>query len=649
MARKNKAANNTISQNSQTLGVGSVDPTKEFLVGGILSRNLGVKTGVNGASTLSSTPDDLMAEFGYQIYNQMARDPKIAKCVKLLKISILGEGVNFIPNKSDNDPEYENAKMISDFCTYAVKGMKKPLKVVLEQMLDAIKYGHKIAEVVYKTEYIEEFKGTFLTLDSIKPKPIGLARFVVDDSFNILGIIGTNKIKNNTSTSEKDYLRIEQVSNKNIKNKNGEIFIKAQDGEEYVFMNTDKFMVLSVDTEDEDPRGRSMLRSAFNFWHLKQQVIPEYLRYLLTCSIPLLIGYTPAEEGQQPPVVRDSAGEIVRDSAGRPVVMNREAALREALMQARNATTLALKGGSKVQEIGANGSGIPFYKAIEVFDSQIEMSIILQTLATSESRFNTRAASETHMTVLDQLVASLKESVADMLTYYLLRPLITFNFGKNYLKYMPVVGLGDSERRNFVSDAQAIASLYAAGYLSEDQKRACDQMLQLPVRDSNYDQFRNITPEESMRYSTALLNQSQLEAEIKKTRESANLEKVSQIAILQKSLESEAVDEKVRAAVNKRIIQILSEIEEDKVEDDEARLTKTFINAGKRARAVLTPDDAKIGNSSKIDFPTSVDTNARKPQPPSGSNSGNNPYISVKAKPTTFAKFKSFLRGNKDG
>jgi hypothetical protein len=623
----------------------SPDPRKEYLVGGVLSRNIGIKVGPNlGGSTLNSTNDDLMKDFGYQIYDQMAKDPKIAKCLKLLKVSVLGDGVNFIPCKSDNDPEYDNAKMVSDFCTYAVRNMKKPLKVALEQMLDAIKYGHKIAEIVYKNEFIDELNGTYLTIDSIKPKPIGVARFVVDDSFNVLGITGNNKANREGRTLEKE--NNEAIPAKNITSKNGKIFVKTADGVENEFIGIDKFMILTLDTEDEDPRGRSSLRAAFNFWHLKNQVIPEYLRYLLTCSIPLLIGFTPEDqEGQAPHLLRDSAGNIQRDSNGKPIAINREEAMRDALMQARNATTLALKGGSKVQEVGANGSGIPFYKAIEVFDSQIEMSILLQTLASSDSKFNTRAASETHMSVLEQLVWSLKEQIADMLTHYLLKPLIKYNFGKEYLKYLPIVGLGDSERRNFVADAQAIASLYAAGYLSEDQKRACDQLLQLPVRDSNYDQFRNITPEEAMRYSEAVLNQAKQEAEVKKTRESANLEKINQVVGLQKALESEAVDASVRAAMNEHIIKVLESIELDNIDTDEARITQTFINAGVRAKAVLTPENLKLGSTTRTDYPTSAASNLKQPIPSSGSTVGNNPYISVKAKPATFSnKVKSVFR-----
>lgn len=80
----------------------------------------------------------------------------------------------------------------------------------------------------------------------------------------------------------------------------------------------------------------------------------------------MLIGYTPEEQDGTNLYKKDESGNILKDASGRPIVINREAALREALMQARNSTTLALRGGSKVQEVGANGSGIPFYKALEV-------------------------------------------------------------------------------------------------------------------------------------------------------------------------------------------------------------------------------------------------------------------------------------------
>jgi len=635
MARKSTKTNLTASVNVEDI---YSDPRKEFLSGGILG-TVGLRNGVS-QNVLGVSNDDLMSEFGFQIYEQMARDPKVHKCIKIIKIGTLGDDVELLPCLSDNDPEYMSAEKVSEFCSYVLKNMDSPFKTVLEQMLDATVYGHKIAEVVYKSEFIDHLNGTYLTLKSIKPKPIGSARFVVDDSLNILGIVGQNnqlrsgKLANNQTNQNLDFINI-----KNITKKNGKTVIKTETGEENVFLGTDKFVYLTIDAKDGDPRGQSMLRSAFNFWNLKQNILPEILRFLLTCSIPLLIGYTPEDqEGQQPPILRDAAGNIVRNSNGQPTVINREGALLQALLQARNSTTIALKGGSKVQEIGGTGSGLPFYKTLEMADSQIEASILLQTLATSEGRYSSRAQSQTHMDTLDNLIWDIKKTVADMITTQILRPLIKYNFGSKFLKFMPVVSLGDTERRNFSLDGATVATLYAAGYLSEDQKRYTDQMLGLPVRNSNYDQFRNITADESLRYSSAVLDQSQKEAEIKKTREASNLERVNQVVGLQKSLAT-ITDQSVIKAINDFTKIVLSDIEKDKLTEDENRILETLTGIGMRAEKILTPQKKALGNLDSIDSGKTVDTNIAPNKPVSGDGSSNpQPYISTKSgsKPTSF-------------
>ncbi len=653
----------TNTKNGGELDNPYVDPRKEYLSGGTLSTGIGLNSNFDFSRTLGGTNDDLMQEFGYSIYSQMSKDPKISKCIKVIKIAALGDGVEIVTSVPDQHPEFDDAKMISDFCSYAVKNMNKPMKQVLEQMLDAIVYGHKIAEIVYKNEYIEEFGGTYLTIASIKPKPIGLARFVVDQSMNVLGIVGNGVNSNTGQISPADKAIIpsrkdtENIKANNIYQKNGRTYVKSEDGTENVFLNLDKFMYLTIDTEDEDPRGRSMLRAAFNFWHLKQQVIPEYLRYLLTCSIPLLIGYTPEIDGGAA-YVKNPDGTIKKDSMNRPLQMNQEEALREALMQARNATTLALKGGSKVQEVGANGSGIPFYKAIEIFDNQIEMSILLAPLATSEGRFQARAASETHLSTLEGLIWSIKGSLADMLTKYLLTPLIKYNFGDSYLKYMPAISLGDTERRNFLNDASAIAALYSAGYISEDQKPFTDAILTLPPRNTEYDQLKEITRDEALRYSDAILKQADLESSIKKNREAANLDRIQQVVGLQELLQpkstgingkpSKAVSSDVEKIINEFTKSVLDDIRKDTLDEDTARITKTILNIGSRTHQVLSPQNLKLGKIESLDPTITDDSSLKRPESsgPSGQ-TGSLPYISTKgsSKPTTFSRIKKKILG----
>lgn len=444
-----------------SLTTAKIDPRKEYLAGGFLSSYQ--------SQALSSRIDDINP----RDYEDMLNDPEVSKCINVLKISTLGDGVSLIPAVSEKDPDYEQAYEICDFCNSAIMGLEKPLRDTLEQMMDALAFGHKIAEITYKTGTLKGYEGEKLLLDRIKVKPRNSVRFVVDNRFNILGFVGklasNQGLAQTLSSSEPLTLTSGQVTP----------IINGMP-----LLPKEKFMVLTIRAKDEDPRGQSMLRPAFNAWTLKNLVWPEYLRYLLVCAIPLLVGTTAPEEGQAADFQRDLTGNPITDSEGRYIQVNPVEALRDALTQARNATTVALKAGSVVKEVGGQGAGTPFYKAIDTFDSQIETGILLQTLATSEGTHQSRAASQTHMTVLDSLVYWLKGVIIDMLISDLLKPLVRFNFGDDALDLVPLISLGDTERREFATDAAAVGSLFSVGYLQPDQLPETDLMLGLVPRES---------------------------------------------------------------------------------------------------------------------------------------------------------------------
>lgn len=441
----------------------SVDPTKQYVAGGFLYTESG------GRRTLSGLPEDYTKEHTAKTYKQMvSSDPKLSKAVNFLKISILGEGVQLRPCLSEKDDNYESAEIIADFCTDALKHLDTPLRYTLEQMLDALVYGHKIAEVTYKTTEMSGYTGTFLVPSIIKVKPIDVVQFVVDDKMNVLGFAVRN---GNLDKSGKVEVK---------RGKNGEAAINGKP-----VLPREKFLVLTIRSEDGDPRGRSILASAFRAWHLKELIWPEYLKYLLLCAIPLLVGHTPENDTGVKEILRNKDGTPVKDPAtGGFIEANPVEALRDALLQARNGEVLAVKGGSKVQEIGAQGAGTPFFKAIELFDSQMETGVLLQTLATSEGIHQNRAASTMHMSVLDQLIYWLKGVVVDMLISDLLRPIVRFNFGDDALQFLPKASLGDTERREFATDAAVISDLYKSGYLQPEHLRQTDEILGLEIRDT---------------------------------------------------------------------------------------------------------------------------------------------------------------------
>lgn len=441
----------------------AVDPRKEYIAGGALYSSY-----ADGARTLSNFDSNGSLKYhSAQTFEQMCLDPKIAKAINILKISTLGDGVEFLPAVAENDENYEYAVTIANFCDKAVRELELPLRYVLEQMMDALVYGHKVGEITYKTSALLGFEGNYLVPAKIKVKKLDAVRFVVDNKANILGLVA----KNPTTLV---------TQNASLTTRNGRKLIDGQP-----ILPREKFLVLTIRGKDSDPRGQSILAPAFNAWHLKTQIWPEYLRYLLLCAIPILVGTTPDNESGIKELLRGEDGQPIKDpSTGAFIEANPVEALRDALLNARNAEVLAAKGGTKITEIGAHGAGTPFFKAIELFDSQMETAILLQTLATSEGIHQNRAASTMHMSILDQLVWWLKGVVVDMLVADLLRPMVRMNFGERALEFVPNITLGDTERREFAADAQAVATLYKAGYFQPEQLKKLDAMLGIGIRET---------------------------------------------------------------------------------------------------------------------------------------------------------------------
>lgn len=435
-------------------------PSGEYLSGGSLLGNTASSMG----SVLASANDDVVKDYGFRIYQEMCNDPQVHKSIQVLKIGTLGSDLEMFPPISEEAADYKKALKVLDFCHFVVNNLESPLKSTLDQLLDALVYGHKLAEIVYSVDTFEN--KTVLVPHKLKVRPVGSFNFVLDKKLNLIGVAPSSQ---GTSSEDSDVEKNPYVK-------------KAKDGyyitignRKTKFLARNKFMLLTLRSINEDPRGQSFLRPAFNAWLLKTQIYPEYLRFLLTCSIPLLVGYTPETDDGRPLLYRDEA-------TGMTVEMNPVQAMRDALLQARNATAMALRGGSKVQEIGSKSSGVAFYKALEIFDEQIDKAILLQTLATSDSKYQSKAASLVHMTVLEQLVWDLKSQVINVIKKDLLEPAIRINLGEQFVQYLPKLSLGDTERRDFSADANAVATLFKAGYVTNDQMKALDAMLGIPIR-----------------------------------------------------------------------------------------------------------------------------------------------------------------------
>jgi hypothetical protein len=445
---------------------------REYAAGGFYNDDINI--------ILHRHSDVLMSKFGDSIIAKMLRDPEVRKCDTVIKVSVLSDGITFFPAVSKpaelpppvKDGEtidekrkrltrekemerYDRAEKYAKFATRAIENLDTSFTSSIHNMLDAMTYGNKIAEQTYEETYDKDFGRTLLTLTSFRVKPRISTKFVVNKFKKLIGF---------------------EVKKKNSK---GEM--------ETVILPRDKFALLTFRGCDGDPRGQSILEPVYNAWYLKMQLWPEYMRWLLQCAIPSLVGYTPPAEQSSKTYLKDSQGNLIRDDQGNLVYEVDTESLLRALIQIRNGTAIALPNGAKVEPISNTVSGDPFKGMRDVLNEEIEMGILLQTLATSEGRNMSRAAAQTHMSVLDLLIVFIKGIVIDMIRNDILKPLFKINFDNFDMELLPNVSMGDIERRDWGADAVAIATLWKSGFMGESQKVGYDKFLTAPDRDVESD------------------------------------------------------------------------------------------------------------------------------------------------------------------
>lgn len=425
-------------------------------------------------NTLTYQSDEMTKRFGDEILNKMLRDPEIKKCVTVLKINVLGDGVSFYPavskpsrppeQKPNETPEekkeriklqkeqvkYEKAKEYSDFLNRSLTKLEKPIRDTLFSMLDSMVEGNKVAEKTYGTSYDSVLKKDVLIVQSIRVKPRSSVSFVVDHQLKIKGIKG--------------------ITYEGKKRK-------------FVILPREKFCILTFAGKDEDPRGVSKLESVYNAWYLKSQLFPEYLRWLMQCAIPGLVGTLPAEDTRKY-IIDPVSKEVRTDANGTPLYRDESLLMLETLVQMRNSSAIVIPHGATVTPINNSTSGDPFKGMRDVLNEEIEMGLLLQTLATSDSRHNTRAASTVQMTVLEGYIWFIKNMVMDMLLNDYVKDMMRFNFTDFDEELMPKVSMGDVERRTWKED---LAAAVQAGYsLDSSQFVGLDSTFQMPERRENF-------------------------------------------------------------------------------------------------------------------------------------------------------------------
>ncbi len=391
--------------------------------------------------------DDLTRDLGDDLYDRMLVDPQIISAVNTFKAAVLEDGVHLASAIADeHDGQYAQAQEIVQFCQTVLDGLTTPLNVVLWDLLDAIVYGNKVAEEVYA------LRNGKLVLTALKVKPRRTIAFVVDAYLNVLGL--TARMPDQPGAS----VHVAGSATGTVPN----------------LLPREKFAILTFRPKDSDPRGTSILRAAYNAWWLKMQSWPELLKFLAQFGSPSLVGIT----------AEDAEGSFDKDENGNDIPetwQTAEQRLLAALLEFRNGTALALPHGASANALDVSDSNA-FDGAIALFNREIMIAILHQTLATGEGEHASRAQAGVHQDTLGWIIKQSKQLVEWMLRTDVLRPLVRYNFGAEAEALTPQPSLGAVAQQDLTPLMTAVAALERAGYFDDDQRPEVDTKLGLPQR-----------------------------------------------------------------------------------------------------------------------------------------------------------------------
>jgi hypothetical protein len=404
------------------------------------------------AQYLQSLPrhvDDIERDFGLDIYKKMLHDSAVSSSVNSIKTDVLSSGVRLTgriaqPAAFKDDPEalreYEQSEQIKGEVEDMLDGLQQPIEEILDEMLDCLAYGHTLAEKVYTA------KDGKLMLSTLRVKPRTRYSFIANAYMDVLGAVPVEFAAG----------MMEQFPEQGVPR--------------------EKIFLLSFGSKGGDPRGQSILRPAYNWWYLKQQICPHYLKYLVQFATPSLLGILPEGAGEI------MTGEVNPD--GTPVTKTAETAMVEALEQFQNASTMAMGHGGDVRPIQVAGNGEAYLEGFNFFDAQITRAIVMSARALMEAEHGSKADSDSSQDVKDKCVSSLRRKVETSFYRDVIFPTVRYNYGADVAKrFAPVLTLADVAQEDLVAYGNMIANLTRGGYLHESQYPGIDAKLGLPERD----------------------------------------------------------------------------------------------------------------------------------------------------------------------
>lgn len=423
--------------------------------------------------------DDVTQNFGFKVYEAMLTDPAVYSQYQGLKFNILNGPLRVRPTirpkgmrEGKAIPVEKAGKLsgkekmsveVAEFCERENRRPHKFFKSTLNQLLDMMAFGHKLAEQTRQEVQAGPDKGK-LGMAHIKVKPTWAWKFVVDATMEPVGIL---------TYVPPDVTALSLDSN-------GEK-VYAQGG--YMIVPMDKFILATWLQKDNDPRGTSALRAAYDFWNLKRQSLPFYYQHLRRFGSPSLDGViAKGDTTDRAPIDPRTGLEI----PGAPKVSPIQR-YTQALLAFQNNSVIVRPAETELNILEPkDDKGESFTGAFDLFDRQICLAISLQVRASLEAKHGSKADSQTAQDREGLVVIWGREQIGDLVTREMYYRSVRINYGEEIAEECtPSLLCGNTEQQDKATMWTAGA---AAGWkIGPSQYDEVDLMLDAPERDAEAD------------------------------------------------------------------------------------------------------------------------------------------------------------------
>lgn len=451
----------------------SVDTSREYTIGGSNSFLSGV-VGFPDLQKLHGSVDDMDLRLGWEAKDQMDNDPVCSAALDTRALGATARPIEVVPApkslyQSDADEKRadEVAAFIRRNCV-RVRTKQRDLNLTSFLLLrNALKIGHTKAEICDDLERggVDDRKRM---LTKIKSKNRFNSCFVVDRANNVLGIAGYTGDYGEKYVNPYNQTNIAGFMSWGLLEQSG-----------WKILDRDKWLVVTNrPPEDDSPLGQSLYRRVYTAFRNKRDMWAMYLKALDNTALPHTVATLPpmTEALDTYPLVNG-----VPDTTAEKVPM--ATAIYQALEYGRQGGITVLPNGAAVEQLYTASSGDPFMSALGVWNSEITIGILHQTLATGEGKHMARAAGQVHQDILDLAMRHDRRLISECITRDVFEPLVRKNFPKEYWHLVPSASFGEVELNDFAAWAEAFAKLAQAGLLIPSQFTHIWAILGLPQGD----------------------------------------------------------------------------------------------------------------------------------------------------------------------